>query len=379
MNKPLSRIRNLQALRIYAAVPVILYHTGFKLPGLRPIGLFGVHLFFLMSGYIMAAICDNDTTAFMRRRLIRVIPLYWTLTLMLYTVAWKFPHLMGATQARPSELFKSLFFVPFVKSNGLYQPILFVGWTVNYEMFFYMTLALAVLINRKRAAILGATMVLSVMAACSFFAQTSAIARFYSDPVLLECVLGLAAYYFVRAAARKLTPALNPVLLTLAIGSLILLPVIDELHAMDAVPVILRFGPLCFLLISTACLLAFSGLDIEAKILVLLGDASYVMYLTHPYVEEFLDRVVGKYLPIFHINTPVGCLIAMLFVLPISVFLYLKIDKPTVKYLNQAICGRKRTDPALAMSAPPAETTAQAASAAVISGPAPVIREGTLA
>ena len=74
MNKPLSRIRNLQALRIYAAIPVILYHTHFTLPGLRPIGLFGVHLFFLMSGYIMAGICDNDTTAFMRRRLIRIIP-----------------------------------------------------------------------------------------------------------------------------------------------------------------------------------------------------------------------------------------------------------------------------------------------------------------
>jgi peptidoglycan/LPS O-acetylase OafA/YrhL len=168
------------------------------------------------------------------------------------------------------------------------------------------------------------------------------------------------------------------VLLTVAIGSLVLLPVFDELHAMDVVPVILRFGPLCFLLISTACLLAFSGADIEAKVLVLLGDASYVMYLTHPYIEEFLDRVVGKYLPIFHINTPIGCLIAMLFVLPISVFLYLKIDKPTVRYLNQTICGRKRMDPALAMSTAAVDPIAPP-TGGVITGSAPVIREGTLA
>jgi exopolysaccharide production protein ExoZ len=245
-------------------------------------------------------------------------------------------------------------------------------------MFFYMTLALAVLINRRRAALLGATMVLSVMAFCSFFAQTSAIARFYSDPVLLECVLGLGAYYFVRSAARRLTPSLTPLLLTVAIGSLVLLPILDELHAMDVVPVILRFGPLSFLLISTACLLAFSGVDIEAKVLVLLGDASYVMYLTHPYIEEFLDRVVGKYLPIFHINTPIGCLIAMAFVLPISVFLYLKIDKPTVRYLNQAICGRKRTDPSLAISPAAVEPVAPATDG-LIARSAPVVREGTLA
>jgi peptidoglycan/LPS O-acetylase OafA/YrhL len=87
MIKPLSRIRNLQVLRIYAAIPVILYHTNFRLPGVRPIGVFGVHMFFLLSGYIMASICDTDSTAFVRRRLIRIIPLYWTLTLVLYSVA----------------------------------------------------------------------------------------------------------------------------------------------------------------------------------------------------------------------------------------------------------------------------------------------------
>ena len=55
MNKPLSRIRNLQGLRLYAALPVMLYHTKFSLPGVRPIGVFAVHLFFLLSGYIMAS------------------------------------------------------------------------------------------------------------------------------------------------------------------------------------------------------------------------------------------------------------------------------------------------------------------------------------
>ena len=55
------------------------------------------------------------------------VPLYWTLTLMLYLTAWKFPHLMNATRALPVELIKSLFFVPFAKSNGLYQTNLVRG------------------------------------------------------------------------------------------------------------------------------------------------------------------------------------------------------------------------------------------------------------
>ena len=80
MTKPLSRIRNLQGLRLYAAIPVVLYHTKFSLPGVRPIGVFAIHLFFLLSGYIMAQICEGDSTAFTRRRLIRIVPLYWSLT-----------------------------------------------------------------------------------------------------------------------------------------------------------------------------------------------------------------------------------------------------------------------------------------------------------
>jgi exopolysaccharide production protein ExoZ len=354
MTKSLSRVRNLQGLRLYAAIPVVLYHTKFSLPGVRPIGIFGVHMFFLLSGYIMASICEGDSTAFAKRRLIRIVPLYWTLTLMLYLVAWKFPHLMNATRALPSELIKSLFFVPFAKSNGLYQPILFVGWTVNCEMFFYMMLSLAVLINRRRATLLGSAIMLSVMGLCSMFSGESAIARFYSNPVLLECIFGLLSYYCVRYAVQRLTPAMKPALLAAAVGAMVLLPSIEEWQLFYHLPAVVRYGPLCFVLICSVCLLASLGADLKPGTIVLLGDASYVMYLTHPYVIQFMDRVVGRVIPIFHVDTPVGCLIAMVFVMPISAFLYLKIDKPVVGYLNNVLCSRKRTDPAIYIAPPEA-------------------------
>jgi exopolysaccharide production protein ExoZ len=376
MNKPMSRIRNLQALRIYAAIPVILYHTNFRLPGVRPIGVFGVHMFFLLSGYIMASICDTDSTAFVRRRLIRIIPMYWTLTLMLYSVAWKFPHLMNATRALPSELFKSLFFVPFQKTNGLFQPILFVGWTVNYEMFFYMMLSLALMINKRRAALVGASLMLAVMAVCSLFTATSSIARFYSDTVLLECILGLISYYAVRAASSHLTPAMKPALLALAIATLVVLPSIEEFGVLAHVPDILRYGPASFVLICSVCLLALMGTDFKAGVIVLLGDASYVMYLTHPYIEEFLDRVVGRFLPIFHIDKPIGCLIAMGFVLPISVFLYLKVDKPVLRYLSRVFSPAKA--PQITVLPAPA-VSVLAKTNPVIMHPGPIIQQETLA
>jgi exopolysaccharide production protein ExoZ len=344
MSQSLAKIRNLQVLRAYAALAVVLFHTNCTPPGIHPMGLFGVHLFFLLSGYVMASICENDTRAFVRRRLIRIIPLYWTLTLLVYLAAWKAPHLMNTTRAIPSELLKSLFFVPFLKSNGLYQPVLFVGWSVNYEMFFYMMLSIALLIHKRRAAVLGSAIMLCVMATCSPFAKTSAVANFYSNSILFECILGVAAYYCVRAVSRQLAPTSRPVLITMAIASLVLLPAIEGFSVLASMPMVVRFGPLCFVLICSASLLAISGADMGAGTLVLLGDASYVIYLVHPFIETFLNRVVGRLNPMFHIDSPIGCLIAVSFVLLISMFLYLKVDKPSVVYLNRVLCGRQRQD-----------------------------------
>jgi exopolysaccharide production protein ExoZ len=363
MSQSIAKIRNLQVLRAYAALAVVLFHTNCTPPGIHPMGLFGVHLFFVLSGYVMASICDSDTRAFVRRRLVRIIPMYWTLTLVVYLLAWKAPHLMNTTRAIPSELLKSLLFVPFLKSNGLYQPVLFVGWSVNYEMFFYMMLSIAVAIYKRRAAVLGAAIMVSVMTICSLFAKTSTIAKFYSNSILFECILGVAAYYCVRAASRRFMPVSKPVLLTMAIASLVLLPAIEGFQVLASMPMVVRFGPLCFVLICSTCLLALSGADMRAGTLVLLGDASYVMYLVHGFIETFLNRIMGKLNPIFHIDTPIGCLMAVVSVMAISVFLYLRVDKPTVVYLNRVLCGRQRQDIPLLTS--PA-TVAPVGTAAVI-------------
>ena len=73
------------------------------------------------------------------------------------------------------------------------------------------------------------------------------------------------------------------------------------------------------MLICSVCLLASLGADLKAGTIVLLGDASYVMYLTHPYVIQFLDRVVGRIVPAFHVDSkPSAVLFAMMLVMPLS-------------------------------------------------------------
>jgi peptidoglycan/LPS O-acetylase OafA/YrhL len=338
MAQPLARIHILQALRTYAALPVVLFHTGYVITGFHKIGVFGVHMFFLLSGYIMASICTTDTHAFLRRRVIRIVPSYWLMTILLYCFAAKFPHLMNSTRAVPVELLKSLFFIPFMKTNGLFQPILFVGWTVNYETFFYVVLALSLFISKRRPLLIASAIVLAIVAISSVFAAQSAIANFYSNPVILEFILGLIAFYCVHAIPQGSASQLKYLWVAIMTVALISLPLIEGFNLFPSVSTVLRFGPLSFLLIWSSCLLAIGGSDIRPGLIVLIGDASYTLYLVHPYIEMLLDRVVATHIPLFHITTIFGCLFAVAVAVAVSIWLYLKVDKPVLSYLTKRLC-----------------------------------------
>jgi peptidoglycan/LPS O-acetylase OafA/YrhL len=85
--KPASKLNNLQVLRAFAAVSVALYHTFYILPGMQIFGSFGVDVFFVISGYIMARILHKSPDFFLRRRIIRIVPPYWLFTFLIYVVA----------------------------------------------------------------------------------------------------------------------------------------------------------------------------------------------------------------------------------------------------------------------------------------------------
>jgi exopolysaccharide production protein ExoZ len=340
MAQPLARIHILQGLRAYAAVPVALLHTDYTVKGMHQIGNFGVSVFFLLSGYIMASICATDTDSFLRRRMIRVIPSYWLTTIVLYCLAAKFPHLLNATQAVPVELLKSLLFIPFMKQNGLLQPILFIGWTINYEMLFYVVLALSLVVF-KRMPLQGATAILlSIMGICSLFARTSVVARFYSDPIILEFILGLIAFYCVQAIPNQSAQRLRYIWAVTMIICLIALPLVEALDLYPAASPLIRFGLLSFLLIWSSCLLALGGNDIRPGLIVLIGDASYVLYLTHFYVDSFLEKVVARRIPVFHVATTFGCVFSILVAIGVSILLYLKMEKPALNCLTRRFCRR---------------------------------------
>jgi peptidoglycan/LPS O-acetylase OafA/YrhL len=101
-------------------------------------GNHGVDVFFVLSGFVITytAHPEKGSLYFMKRRAARIIPLYWLLTFGVGLLSIIRPDFLLTTTFNINNLLLSLAFIPYIKESGLTQPILFLGWTLNYEMFF---------------------------------------------------------------------------------------------------------------------------------------------------------------------------------------------------------------------------------------------------
>ena len=320
------KLLNVQSLRAYGALAVAFYHTGFSLGiGLgRPIGSFGVSIFFVISGFIMAMICDGNPQHFLARRISRIVPLYWLLTLLVFLIANVRPSLVGGTNADGSALIKSLLFIPY-RSHGTYFPILFLGWSLNYEMYFYLLIAAALVIHKRNAPLVAAGVMVVVLVGLRA-AHAGETAMFYAQPIVLEFVLGILCYYGFRALPRERILAARGLLgfaIVVAAATMIA-AAISTIGPRNAVIV----GFTSTILVFSAVLLDKAGLSLRWPTLILLGDASYVIYLVHPYCEEALNKIVARSFPLLGTKTLIGMPLALGVTIFVSILLYRFVDNP---------------------------------------------------
>jgi len=138
-----NRLDWIQAIRGIAALLVALFHVRYlfnyeKLSMgdiLFGSGAIGVDLFFVISGFIMVYTTKNNTKPidFISKRIIRIFPVYFVASIA-YVLIFN-----------GIESFLDFSFVHyFIKSVFFYDsnPILYVGWSLNYEMYFYLVFGL---------------------------------------------------------------------------------------------------------------------------------------------------------------------------------------------------------------------------------------------
>jgi exopolysaccharide production protein ExoZ len=272
-----EKIIPIQWLRGVAAMMVVWQHCLAFTPlssamKFTNAGVSGVDLFFVISGFIMVATTSGRSMSpieFMTRRVIRLVPIYWAATILLAIcistgIAFRTDHV-----TLPAVL-KSLFFIPYVslKGNGQIWPVLGQGWTLNYEMFFYVVFALTLLV-RNRLFALVTVFVLLVLAGAYFGPFKNPIALTYTSPLLLEFVMGAVIGTLWSHGWR---PSLEASLTFICLGIFSF-----ALHDYTAEIPSQLVG--ASLLVAGSLNEAFGA--IKARILTLLGDASYSIYITH--------------------------------------------------------------------------------------------------
>lgn len=283
------RLLGLQYLRAVAALGVLLAHSLRPSEGpLLGLGL-GVDILFVLSGFLMVAITEARTRpwSFLKARIARIVPLYWTLTLATFAILWSglslgssipFRHIFAYYQNMPWErLAASLAFIPQGRTSLAEPgPILPMGWTLNMEMFFYLLFALVLLLPRRLQLAALSVLFVGLFMAGEMFAFRSAMALNWTSPIILEFLAGAWMGYAWQRGARLFAMA---ALLTLAWLPCMALVLLYPSAAPEA-PIRILGIPLILLML--AGVLSFErqpgGIRDWAPAR-MLGDASYSIYL----------------------------------------------------------------------------------------------------
>jgi peptidoglycan/LPS O-acetylase OafA/YrhL len=211
-----ERLQSIQVLRAVAACLVVGFHfigiaakffpgdeIGGPVIALFRYGWIGIDLFFVVSGFIIALTTEHasglrDAASYLRRRIIRIVPIYWVLTLAMATVALSSTLLSGDVAISPAWLALSLTFWP-PKAWGYDSPILFVGWTLSYEMLFYVIVFVAVALRSRMAIAAG---IFALVWAGIFFDQAAAGSfSWMTHSITIEFLMGYAVFWIYRRAA----------------------------------------------------------------------------------------------------------------------------------------------------------------------------------
>lgn len=288
----------IQWLRAFAAILVAVGHILHEATKIHDASTFigsiggalpfeiGVDIFFVISGFIMVYVTWGKLDRpgahwhFLRARLIRIVPLYWFYTLLLAAVALTVPSVLDTAIFSVEQLLSSLLFIPGLLGADA-RPLLKLGWTLNYEMFFYAVFFLGILLGGHRTPWVVFIGLLALIFARQLGWLNTLPWKFWAGPIVLEFCFGMGIGVLYHSGVRisRLTAACLVALAVLMLS--LTLPNLAWATRYWVLGV-----PSALLVLSFACLQRFPDIQIGAfgRFCAWVGDASYTLYLMHPFV-----------------------------------------------------------------------------------------------
>ena len=307
-------ITNIQALRAFAALNVVLFHIigTSKAHGFEPkwISILegwsanGVDIFFVISGFIMVyvqQIKQKDAISFAVGRVTRIAPVYWALTSIPILSALFLTTSSNISLAFLTKMITSLLFIS--RLTGHDGPTIYVGWTLEYEMLFYLIFAVSLLLKKP---ILQFSSVTIAVLAIATFAPI--------NPIIIEFVFGMmVAQLFLHQKGAKLGNTLF-----IAGCTALLISIFWE----TSINRVIIWGIPAALIVYSVCNMPQTG----NKLLLHVGNASYSTYL----VQVFTIPVFYKFCSLSATSLPsdVLALLCLVYTAIIGSVVYIFLERP---------------------------------------------------
>ncbi len=332
------KIGSIQALRAVAAWLVVLHHVHqflfhFSVTSIggwfiATKGSIGVDLFFVISGFVMmVALRGGGATPgdFLWRRLIRIAPAYWFWTFVFCAVLLLFPAMIqDPFRLDVPHLALSLGFLASLFDDHFF-PVLSVGWSLNFEMFFYLLLAAGLLLaSRLRVPHLERWVVpLLILGFVYLYPWRLPGVTMFKSKMLLMFLMGLGlAFCHVTGRLPRPRP-LAPLLIGAGLA-IILVTERNEFVVRGLACTAIVWGCLCL-----------EESIAKVRWLARLGDWSYSTYLVHVVVLMLATEGMRRF-----VSVPVSVWVAssLLVILALSHVSHRHIELPTLRW-----GGRPRT------------------------------------
>lgn len=294
------RFLSIQVLRAVAALGVIYQHiqydfqVKFGIAGFPPrLGVtdLGVDLFFVISGFIMVYTSERlfaqpgGWKIFITRRLIRIVPIYWATSLA--ALAYILLRQRGSDMEPLSQFVRwiaaSFMFLPYPRTSGDVVPLNGVGWTLNYEMYFYAIFALAIALPRRLAVAAISLLFAAIALAGLLLAPLPNPLAFWADTIILEFVFGMLIALALREGLR-LPSWLGWGCVIAGLAAYVWV----GRYGLGDMPRVVYWGLPSALIIAGLAGMARPAEDrppnAVTRFFAFLGDASYSIYLLHPFM-----------------------------------------------------------------------------------------------
>jgi len=302
---------NIQALRAFAALNVVLYHAigagmayemrPLVLAPLEGWGANGVDVFFVISGFVMMVAQQQNPKSprtFLRGRIARIVPVYWVATALMVLLLLAMP-----AQAREQGLSLLRGATSFLFVSGPVmsrEPLVYVGWTLEYEFAFYLLFALGIAAGNRRNAVV--------------FLGLAILAPFVGL-IVLEFALGMICAmicHSFRTDSRLAWVILAAGAAALA-TSILWRPPLDRFLLWGLSSSLIAFG-------------AASAPQIRRGLTVFLGEASYSIYLVQVFTIPVIYKIAARFVP--GINGDLLALIALALTAAAGAITYLAVERP---------------------------------------------------